>query len=594
MVRDGRGSQPAIAGRPLAGPPERLTIADYLGQAKGDGSLPPTSPSGEAPKASRSSLAPPRGAVNQEIGPGAESLRRPAEPEAPAPREGRDPLAEVVRLVAERRRRELEDAVRKATASWKNAPAVRLVRSADELPFEAPPDVEGAWHQGTVYLVTDNLRDGEHAARVLVHEAVGHGGVRALLGEHLHRLLDDVWRAYEAGKLRERDARLDLRAIARDYDLDLSRPEGRRLAAEEYLARLAEEGRENSFLQRLLVQVRNWLRKVFPGLRVSRAELVDIVARARGAVERGAARQASGGRGPARPRAEERPAMARPREEGPRPEVEDEIRAVLRGKTLDRPLQVGRTPRVLRALGAPDAPLNVAEGVLWKAVDKHGMTPSEIVAAVRGLYRPVMVFDSATAPDALVAIVEAESRGRPVVAAVHLRRGERALVNRIASIHGKDSPAFVRRWVEEGLLRYVDEERIGPWSMSIGLYLPKEGLRGRGNTRVLRARDVFKRDVGQSGPRLSRPGRGAPPEGPDDPKYRIRREFLSWSASGRLPTGWSVRSTRWRACRGPGSTTWSAATGPWAASRPPTAWRGRSASSCRAARPRTGRRPTGT
>lgn len=52
LVRDGRGTQPAIAGRPLSGPPGRLSVAEYLA-AQGGGSSPPISPSGETPRASR-------------------------------------------------------------------------------------------------------------------------------------------------------------------------------------------------------------------------------------------------------------------------------------------------------------------------------------------------------------------------------------------------------------------------------------------------------------------------------------------------------------------------------------------------------------
>jgi predicted ABC-type ATPase len=163
-----------------------------------------------------------------------------------------------------------------------------------------------------------------------------------------------------------------------------------------------------------------------------------------------------------------------------------------RGKTFDRPLRVGRTPKVLRALGAPDAPLNITEDTIWKAIEKHDLTPREIKGAVRGLYRPIMVFDSATAPDSLVAVVGLARAGKPLVAAVHLDRGERIRVNRIASIHGKDSAGFVAKWCADGLLRYWDKDRARDWARSIGLQLPKEGLNHRLKKRILQPKDVFK------------------------------------------------------------------------------------------------------
>ena len=200
-----------------------------------------------------------------------------------------DDVRSAAREVLAARQRELEAAVRRTLSGWAEAPPVRIVRSVDELPFRAPHDVEGAWYRGTVWLVADNLPNAARAATVVLHEAVGHGGIRRLLGSRLNDLLDEVWGAYAAGRLKERDPYFDLRRIAETYELDLATPEGRRTAAEEYLARLAERGVENGWLRRLLVRLRNWLRRYFPGLELTRDELVELVARARGFVERGRA-----------------------------------------------------------------------------------------------------------------------------------------------------------------------------------------------------------------------------------------------------------------------------------------------------------------
>jgi hypothetical protein len=128
----------------------------------------------------------------------------------------------------------------------KTAISVEVVQSADQLPAEVmagaqsqnldTTGVQGVWYNGKVYLVADNLTNLNHAEQVFLHETIGHHGVEGVLGaDRLNKAMDAVF----AHNTPERKAAME--EMARQRGLDLSTPEGRRTAASEYIATLAEQ-----------------------------------------------------------------------------------------------------------------------------------------------------------------------------------------------------------------------------------------------------------------------------------------------------------------------------------------------------------------
>jgi len=182
--------------------------------------------------------------------------------------------------------------------NWKNAPRIETVQSVKDLPshlkdyiFSADP-FEGACidgvfdpKTGTIYLIADALTDTTRAQHVLLHEVVGHYGLRGLLGKNFKAILDQI------GMVR----RKDLRPIAARWGYDLNTPEGRRGAAEEWLAEIAGRGETNGFIRRTIAAIRDALRKMGFNLEYSDADLVELVAKARKYVEQGEAGTGSGG-----------------------------------------------------------------------------------------------------------------------------------------------------------------------------------------------------------------------------------------------------------------------------------------------------------
>jgi len=88
--------------------------------------------------------------------------------------------------------RRVEQVAEHFASAWRDCPPIHVVRTAADLPFPAPPDVEGAFRRGETYLVAGAL-DQQRAVEVIAHEVVGHHGLRQTLGS--------AWRSFLAGTL---------------------------------------------------------------------------------------------------------------------------------------------------------------------------------------------------------------------------------------------------------------------------------------------------------------------------------------------------------------------------------------------------------
>lgn len=149
----------------------------------------------------------------------------------------------------------------------------RVIQSARELPPEAllgmairgvnPRDVRGMYIGGDLYVVADNVESVQEGVRTAVHEAVGHKGMRAVLGADLERVMLNLYRNLPNSK-EGRDA---LREVRRDYPfLDPSKREDRITIGEEMVAHLLEKGHRPKAWQRAVAKIRELLRRLFPSV----------------------------------------------------------------------------------------------------------------------------------------------------------------------------------------------------------------------------------------------------------------------------------------------------------------------------------------
>jgi hypothetical protein len=132
--------------------------------------------------------------------------------------------------------------VRKITSLWSNAPETIVLR--DKRDAAMPADVreyaermakiggepEGFFHDGKVYLLSNMLHTSTDVTRVLMHETLGHFGLRATYGAALGTILDRI-SVLNAGKVRR---------MASALGLDFDKQSDRRIASEEVLAEMAQ------------------------------------------------------------------------------------------------------------------------------------------------------------------------------------------------------------------------------------------------------------------------------------------------------------------------------------------------------------------
>lgn len=181
-------------------------------------------------------------------------------------------------------------------ARWAQSPPVVVVQSMQDMRVPEAARLEdarqraggasgsprGFYYRGQVFLVADGLTSVRDAAETLFHEALGHHGLRAMFGNTLDGILDQIAMA-----------RPDLmKPKAEEYGKDLKVQKQRREVAEEVLAEMAQTKPELGYVKRAIAAIRTWLRQNVPGfkdLQLTDAEIIrSYILPARGWVERGA------------------------------------------------------------------------------------------------------------------------------------------------------------------------------------------------------------------------------------------------------------------------------------------------------------------
>lgn len=159
---------------------------------------------------------------------------------------------------------------------WQNAPAPFIAQRFADLPDAVQArilagggdaNIEGVYEQGRVYLVADNLASLTRAEAVWLHETVGHHGLRALLGERLTPLLNQLY-----------ETNANVREVASQRMTQFGYSQAR--ATDEALAEMAERGEfKLNGWQRFVAAIRNALRKLGFTLAMSDNDVRALLAR---------------------------------------------------------------------------------------------------------------------------------------------------------------------------------------------------------------------------------------------------------------------------------------------------------------------------
>ena len=161
-------------------------------------------------------------------------------------------------------------------ALWKNAPPIKVIQRADELPSRLyqqmlrdkvlPP---GAFdtENGIVYLIADHIVDEHDAMLTLMHEVLGHYGIRGVLGNTYGKVMDDIYN----GNITIR--KQAIKKMAEGLD--------KHTAVEEVLAEMAEKDVSNTTIQRVINAIRQAIRKIGYNFKaVTDTEIRELLANA--------------------------------------------------------------------------------------------------------------------------------------------------------------------------------------------------------------------------------------------------------------------------------------------------------------------------
>ena len=164
------------------------------------------------------------------------------------------------------------------SSRWGNAPTVVVADNINDavVPAElqkADADAKakgatgvpaGVFYKGKVYIFADQMKSTAETVRTLLHESLGHYGLRGVFGKDLKPILQLVAKNFKT----------EMDAIATKYGLDLSVEKDVLEAAEEVLANLAQTKPTVGVMQRAIAAVRRFLRKIGFDVKLPNKDLI--------------------------------------------------------------------------------------------------------------------------------------------------------------------------------------------------------------------------------------------------------------------------------------------------------------------------------
>ena len=163
---------------------------------------------------------------------------------------------------------------------------LHIFNTPDELPAEILSQIEHdgvdqnkvrAWidrNMHDVYLVVSNVPPSK-VGSTLGHEIIGHKGLRSVFGENFNTILDSVYNSHAK----------EIINYARTYNRDTETIEGRRYLTEEFLSDCADANVKPSWWKEFIASIRQMLRRIFPKMRISDADINGWLSKAHRAVQ---------------------------------------------------------------------------------------------------------------------------------------------------------------------------------------------------------------------------------------------------------------------------------------------------------------------
>ncbi|EZJ55804.1 LPD38 domain-containing protein [Escherichia coli] len=393
---------------------------------------------------------------------------------------------------------------------------VRVVKSQKEAEALAGESFDGYGRGHAFYrpdkreivLVADNIPDGRTVREKLRHEIIHHAMEHVVTPAEYQTIIKTVLKTRDSDNATIREA---WRKVDASYG-----KESPEVQAGEFLAHMAEK-QPNKFVaawERVVALVKGVLRRTgllkpteLNDIRLVRETIRTLGQRVR---EGYTPREDGAGASSQYSRSGKPDPFKVPEGEGER--YRDDLARMMKSlRSTDLTVNIGRTPPVLRHLGAPDLPLVISRDTVRKATNgvKH-VVPMDVIERLPELmHDPDAIYHSATERNAVVMLLDAvDKNGDPVVSAVHMKAVRSRLeINKVASVYGTENGKKLKSMEMTGLTLYRREKLSRDNLLHRGLQLPKGEHSYRGSAdKILYPEDIRK------GPHYSRTSSLTPEE----------------------------------------------------------------------------------
>ncbi|MFE8037055.1 LPD38 domain-containing protein [Escherichia coli] len=380
---------------------------------------------------------------------------------------------------------------------------VRVVKSQKEAEALAGESFDGYGKVHAFYrpdkreivLVADNIPDRRTVREKLRHEIIHHAMEHVVTPAEYQTIIKTV--------LKTRDSdNATIREAWRKVDASYAK-ESPEVQAGEFLAHMAEK-QPNKFVaawERVVALVKGVLRRTgllkpteLNDIRLVRETIRTLGQRVR---EGYTPREDGAGASSQYSRSGKTDPFKVPEGEGER--YRDDLARMMKSlRTTDLTVNIGRTPPVLRHLGAPDLPLVISRDTVRKATNgvKH-VVPMDVIERLPELmHDPDAIYRSATERNAVVMLLDAmDKNGDPVVSAVHMKAVRSRLeINKVASVYGTEGGMNKANSLDKaGLTLYRKKKLSRDNLLHRGLQLPKGEHSYRGSVdKILYPEDIRK------------------------------------------------------------------------------------------------------
>ncbi|EFM6913751.1 DUF4175 domain-containing protein [Escherichia coli] len=380
---------------------------------------------------------------------------------------------------------------------------VRVVKSQKEAEALAGESFDGYGRVHAFYrpdkreivLVADNIPDGRTVREKLRHEIIHHAMEHVVTPAEYQTIIKTVLKTRDSDNATIREA---WRKVDASYG-----KESPEVQAGEFLAHMAEK-QPNKFVaawERVVALVKGVLRRTgllkpteLNDIRLVRETIRTLGQRVR---EGYTPREDGTGASSQYSRSGKPDPFKVPEGEGER--YRDDLARMMKSlRSGAMTANIGRTPPVLRHLGAPDLPLVISRDTVRKATNgvKH-VVPMDVIERLPELmHDPDAIYRSATERNAVVMLLDAvDKNGDPVVSAVHMKATVKRLeINKVASVYGtKGGMNKANSLDKAGLTLYRKKKLSRDNPQYSGLQLPKEERSYRGSVdKILYPEDIRK------------------------------------------------------------------------------------------------------